>query len=79
MAALQTLGVIPCAQQNELRVSPYAECSPYHAEAQSVCAGWESVGDTMQVVMEYVKKCNEECLAMEQVLGVLVLAGRGPV
>ena len=35
----------------------------------SVCAGWESVGDTMQVVMEYVKKCNEECLANEQVPG----------
>ena len=24
------------------------------------------MGDTMQVVMEYVKKCNEECLAQEQ-------------
>ena len=33
----------------------------------------------MQVVMEYVKKCNEECLAMEQVPGSpLQLPAQGP-
>ena len=55
--------------------TPQGDCSAVLSSELETCdvirAGWESVGDTMQVVMEYVKKCNEECLAQEQVSGPL--------
>lgn len=35
--------------------------------ASLTAAGWEDLGDTMDMVLDFVKNMNEECLEQEQV------------